>query len=532
MINFSNYIKCQNEKDVLREKYLNEDIFVVGTKIIHGDKVGEIIRRGPNYVISLDENQNVFRSWITDIKEYHEEIPKKINKYRNYNNSRDNMDSVQSAVIFLGMLPEHSYKIRRAVERTILERMDYDTAIETISEDLKSEFLFAKAIEYYDAVIAEADQQMIAAKKQMQQQQDQMKKQAMQQKVQMQKQEMQKQMQKQAQKSASMKEEEEIDEAGVFLRRGKRQKLNPNELRVQAQKGSRLAKQLRAERGLGEEHIQEEDPCWKGYTQVGMKKRSGKEVPNCVPSKGVPKAKGYKTEELKGGQNKIDVAPPYGKLTADDFKKLRAKKKMEEQEGHGGVAQGFGFQGILGSSGKNGKYRKEDFSDWRSEISLSDNLVEKVVKGNVTINPSTNDCPNCGDKMERNACPNCDTGVLRTKYREESYEIIEKHLSAAEAKKKEEIVKSMKKGLSGFEKRYGSRAKEVMYATATKQAKKVAEDIDMLDEAQDRYGVYDRSKGSFVQTGISQQSAKALYQRLVKGGGRSSKEITIRKVKY
>tara|TARA_X000001036_G_scaffold155570_2_gene147849 strand:- start:45341 stop:45754 length:414 start_codon:yes stop_codon:yes gene_type:complete len=25
------------------------------------------------------------------------------------------------------------------------------------------------------------------------------------------------------------------------------------------------------------------DPCWKGYKQVGMKKKDGKEVPNCVP---------------------------------------------------------------------------------------------------------------------------------------------------------------------------------------------------------------------------------------------------------
>ncbi len=26
-----------------------------------------------------------------------------------------------------------------------------------------------------------------------------------------------------------------------------------------------------------------EDPCWKGYEQVGMKKKRGKKVPNCVP---------------------------------------------------------------------------------------------------------------------------------------------------------------------------------------------------------------------------------------------------------
>ena len=28
---------------------------------------------------------------------------------------------------------------------------------------------------------------------------------------------------------------------------------------------------------------EDEDPCWKGYKQVGMKKKGGKEVPNCVP---------------------------------------------------------------------------------------------------------------------------------------------------------------------------------------------------------------------------------------------------------
>jgi hypothetical protein len=24
-------------------------------------------------------------------------------------------------------------------------------------------------------------------------------------------------------------------------------------------------------------------PCWKGYEMVGMKKKGGKQVPNCVP---------------------------------------------------------------------------------------------------------------------------------------------------------------------------------------------------------------------------------------------------------
>jgi len=30
--------------------------------------------------------------------------------------------------------------------------------------------------------------------------------------------------------------------------------------------------------------LSEEAPCWKGYTQYGMKMKNGKEVPNCVPN--------------------------------------------------------------------------------------------------------------------------------------------------------------------------------------------------------------------------------------------------------
>ena len=37
----------------------------------------------------------------------------------------------------------------------------------------------------------------------------------------------------------------------------------------------------------------EEDPCWDGYTQVGMKTQDGEEVPNCVPDDEVDDAEGY-----------------------------------------------------------------------------------------------------------------------------------------------------------------------------------------------------------------------------------------------
>ena len=58
--------------------------------------------------------------------------------------------------------------------------------------------------------------------------------------------------------------------------------------------------------------------------------------------------------------------------------------------------------------------------------------------------------------------------------------IEERSMTEPEIKKKEEIVKSMKKGISGFKARYGDDAKSVMYATATKRA--MGEEVEQIEE--------------------------------------------------
>jgi len=56
--------------------------------------------------------------------------------------------------------------------------------------------------------------------------------------------------------------------------------------------------------------------------------------------------------------------------------------------------------------------------------------------------------------------------------KQEDVQMDERTLTSAETKEKEKNVKGMKKSLSGFKSRYGDDAKSVMYATATKMAKK------------------------------------------------------------
>jgi len=66
-------------------------------------------------------------------------------------------------------------------------------------------------------------------------------------------------------------------------------------------------------------------------------------------------------------------------------------------------------------------------------------------------------------------------GSKETKFDEE------RHMTDDEMAKREKIVKSMKKGMAGFKERYGNRAKNVMYATATKQAMH-HEEVDLNEE--------------------------------------------------
>lgn len=62
--------------------------------------------------------------------------------------------------------------------------------------------------------------------------------------------------------------------------------------------------------------------------------------------------------------------------------------------------------------------------------------------------------------------------------------IDEKEMTDAQKKKKEDIVMSMKKDTEGLKKRYGSRWKDVMYATATKRAmgETYGEEVEMEEE--------------------------------------------------
>ena len=65
----------------------------------------------------------------------------------------------------------------------------------------------------------------------------------------------------------------------------------------------------------------------------------------------------------------------------------------------------------------------------------------------------------------------------------EAVEFTEEEMTDAQKAKKEKIIKELKKKMSEFKDRYGDKATDVMYATATKMAMKDDEDEDDLEES-------------------------------------------------
>jgi hypothetical protein len=88
------------------------------------------------------------------------------------------------------------------------------------------------------------------------------------------------------------------------------------------------------------------------------------------------------------------------------------------------------------------------------------------------------ECPDCGESYEKGEEHECED--MGESYGKKKKSMSEEEMTDAQMKKREEIVKSMKKKMSGFKDRYGDKAKDVMYATATKMAMK--EETEELSE--------------------------------------------------
>ena len=64
-------IAPKEDRENLREAYINKEIFDIGTKVenVNTGLLGRIIRRGANHLICVTEDNIMFKSWIKDVTE-------------------------------------------------------------------------------------------------------------------------------------------------------------------------------------------------------------------------------------------------------------------------------------------------------------------------------------------------------------------------------------------------------------------------------------------------------------------------------
>jgi hypothetical protein len=214
-------------------------------------------------------------------------------------------------------------------------------------------------------------------------------------------------------------------------------------------KGYDLAKDaLKKKKATMEEENKMPNPCWKGYKAYGMKKKNGKEVPNCAPvEEDIDESAAWQRsagKDPEGGLNRKGIASYRREHPGSKLSMAVTTKPSKLDPDSKPAKRRKSFCARMG--GMKGPMKDEKGRPTRKALALRKWNCEEDNKYPATA--------------ERG--------------------IYEKHLTPAETKKKEEIVMSMKKGLPGMKKRYGERAKEVLYATATKRAKQVAE--EQIDE--------------------------------------------------
>jgi hypothetical protein len=182
-------------------------------------------------------------------------------------------------------------------------------------------------------------------------------------------------------------------------------------------------------------------------------------------------------EKLHPNQQKLDVhEPEKDKLTAHDFKKLRAGKKAPEvkkEEVEQEEEKSMTFSEMLAAYKEHGlaviaeEPTQDEYEKEIKKAQAKSEGKEKAEVAKAAVQAVKNEETHTKIQVIDMTDPN--------NIQKSEIDLEERTLTEPEAKKKEEIVKSMKKKMPGFKERYGERAKSVMYATATKLAKEETE---------------------------------------------------------
>ena len=352
-MDFSNF-----NKQAKQTSYRHGNLYEVGSYVQNSDgDVGKVHRRGPNYVIALSDDGDMFRAWVSDIKEY-----------KQWNASGATADhrlvGTDANRKFLEkMTPGHDYdmwkkpaEVNRRINKT---------------KPIKEETMTANVrLSAWMLGLSLAEQQEIASKM-----------------------------------DRIILDGDVIEGILESFNTERTQDLAAEYASIVS--GEELSEGLKqARKNVGA------SKCWDGYKAKGTKMKGGKSVPNCVKEEEEELEEGKKGlyanihAKRKRGEkmrSKGDEGAPTDKAFRDSEKTAKEeveyveeKKKLDpvgkedgdvDNDGDKDASDAYLMKrrGAVSAAIKAKKgTKKEGFSDWRTE------LIEKDVKG-VEVNPSIND---------------------------------------------------------------------------------------------------------------------------------------------
>ena len=98
------------------------------------------------------------------------------------------------------------------------------------------------------------------------------------------------------------------------------------------------------------ESVNEASPCWKGYKQVGMKDKGGRQVPNCVPNESVVNEAPNTGEKIQNLNNRIKVLRDKISATkSPEQKKLHSDRLKNALQSLSNIKKDFGIKKEISS---------------------------------------------------------------------------------------------------------------------------------------------------------------------------------------
>jgi len=172
-------------------------------------------------------------------------------------------------------------------------------------------------------------------------------------------------------------------------------------------------KELDAIRDRHDNYNEDKDPCWKDYKQIGMKKKGGKSVPNCVPKEGVAEDHEIQmaSSELQSiAKNAVNLLSLVRKYSENDGLEAWQQSKITkaadylnsvlqsisgeqtELEGYGrnrGYAHGFASPNAprLGSRPNHGDDERHDLDDPELQRNRQETMMYNITIDGKPINP-------------------------------------------------------------------------------------------------------------------------------------------------